>query len=125
MSVAVFDTHAFVKRLTAVGMPEPQAEVLADEQRRLIDDRLATKEDIAQLGASTKEDIARLEAATKADIAHLEATTKGEIARLEVVTKVAAAETRAEILKWMFGTVGFQTLIILGSVFAFVKWIHG
>jgi len=169
LSVAVFDTHAFVKRLTAVGMPEPQAEVLADEQRRLIDDRLATKEDIAQLGASTKEDIARLEAATKADIAHLEATTKGEIARLEattkgeiarleattkgeiarleattkadiahleattkgeiarleVVTKVAAAETRAEILKWMFGTVGFQTLIILGSVFAFVKWIHG
>ena len=35
MKLAVFDTHAFVKRLTAVGMPEAQAEVLADEQMRL------------------------------------------------------------------------------------------
>ena len=32
MAAALFDTHAFVKRLTAVGMPEAQAEALADEQ---------------------------------------------------------------------------------------------
>jgi hypothetical protein len=31
VSVAVFNTHAFVKRLTAAGMPEAQAEALADE----------------------------------------------------------------------------------------------
>ncbi len=29
---AAFDTYAFVKRLTGAGMPEAQAEVLADEQ---------------------------------------------------------------------------------------------
>ncbi|MBF0562075.1 MAG: hypothetical protein HQL37_08655 [Alphaproteobacteria bacterium] len=27
---AAIDTHAFIKRMTAVGMPEPQAEVLAE-----------------------------------------------------------------------------------------------
>jgi hypothetical protein len=32
VSVAIFNTYAFVKRLTAAGMPEAQAEVLADEQ---------------------------------------------------------------------------------------------
>ena len=32
MSAIAFDTHAFIKRLTAAGMPETQAEVLADEQ---------------------------------------------------------------------------------------------
>ncbi len=29
MGTIVFDTHAFVKELTQVGMPEEQAEVLA------------------------------------------------------------------------------------------------
>ena len=29
MSTLLFDTHAFVKELTEVGMPEAQAEVLA------------------------------------------------------------------------------------------------
>ena len=43
MSIIAFDTHAFVKRLTATGMPEPQAEVLADEQAKLIENRVATK----------------------------------------------------------------------------------
>ena len=49
MASIVFDTHAFVKRLTAVGMPEEQAEALADEQAKLIDERLATKADLERL----------------------------------------------------------------------------
>jgi hypothetical protein len=61
MSAIAFDTHAFVKRLTAAGMPEPQAEALADEQRRLIDDRLATKADLEALHAELKRDLAELE----------------------------------------------------------------
>jgi len=49
MSTIVFDTHAFVKRLTAAGMPEAQAEVLAESQAELIDERLATKQDLERL----------------------------------------------------------------------------
>ena len=49
MASTIFDTHAFVKRLTAAGMPEQQAEVLADEQARLMNERLATKADVALL----------------------------------------------------------------------------
>jgi hypothetical protein len=60
LNYTVFDTHTFVKRLTAAGMPEAQAEVLADEQVRLIDDRLATKKDIAKRQAATKVGIAEL-----------------------------------------------------------------
>ncbi len=47
MSAIAFDTHAFVKRLTAAGMPESQAEALADEQSKLIEKQLATKADLA------------------------------------------------------------------------------
>ena len=49
MGATSFDTHAFVKRLTQAGMPEAQAEVLADSQTKLIDEKLATKQDLKKL----------------------------------------------------------------------------
>lgn len=49
MSTLVFDTHAFVKELTRAGMPEEQAEVLARSQAMLIDEKLATKQDLKEL----------------------------------------------------------------------------
>ena len=49
MSAIAFDTHAFIKRLTLAGMPEAQAEVLAEEQAKLIETQLATKADIADV----------------------------------------------------------------------------
>ena len=49
MSTVTFDTCAFVKDLTRAGMPEEQAEVLARSQAALIDDNLATKQDLKEL----------------------------------------------------------------------------
>lgn len=49
MNSVTFDTHKFVKRLTEAGMPLNQAEILAEEQTRLIDERLATKDDLEKL----------------------------------------------------------------------------
>jgi hypothetical protein len=51
MASAIFDTHAFVKRLIAAGMPEQQAEILAEEHARLLGEQLATTQDIALLRA--------------------------------------------------------------------------
>ena len=44
MSTITFDTHEFIKRLKSVGFSEEQAEVLAAEHRRIIEDNLVTKE---------------------------------------------------------------------------------
>ena len=41
-----FDTHAFVKKLTAAGVPEPQAEVHAEALGELVFERLVTKDDL-------------------------------------------------------------------------------
>lgn len=49
MSSLAFDTHAFVKDLTRAGMTEEQAEVLARSQATLIDEKLATKQDLKEL----------------------------------------------------------------------------
>ena len=61
MAAMMFDTHAFVKELTRVGMPEEQAEVLARSQATLIDEKLATKEDLKKLELATKRDLKELE----------------------------------------------------------------
>ena len=46
MSVMTFDTHAYVKKLKAVGIPEEQAEVQAQALADLVTDRLVTKDDL-------------------------------------------------------------------------------
>ena len=56
MSTISFDTRTFVKHLTQAGMPIAQAEVLADSQTRLIDDKLATKHDLNELGSGLSRD---------------------------------------------------------------------
>ena len=46
MSTITFDTHAYVKKLKAVGVPEEQAEVQAQAIADLVTDRLVTKDDL-------------------------------------------------------------------------------
>ena len=49
MSTLAFDTHKFVKELTAAGMTTAQAEVLASSYATLLTDRIATKDDLRAL----------------------------------------------------------------------------
>lgn len=57
MTTAIFDTLAFTKKLKAAGVPEAQAEVQAEAIAELIDQKLATKQDIHRLETSLKRDI--------------------------------------------------------------------
>ncbi|MEO5373197.1 MAG: CCDC90 family protein [Alphaproteobacteria bacterium] len=79
-----FDTHAFIKRMTAAGMPEQQAETVADALRE------SRESDMSQL-------------VTKADL------------------RAEMAETKAEMMKWMIGALGLQTLAILGGLAALIR----
>jgi hypothetical protein len=84
MASAIFDTHAFVKRLTAAGMPEPQAEILAEESTRLVGEQVATKQDIALLRGDL--DLLR------ADITAMEQRIKDQLTiRLGVMLAAAIA----------------------------------
>lgn len=49
MTIIAFDTYSFIKQLTAAGMPEAQAEIIANQQKELIEEKLATKHDIMQI----------------------------------------------------------------------------
>jgi uncharacterized protein len=91
-----FDSLAFAKRLQAGGaFTREQAEMLAEEQAALIDDRLATKEDVALINAN----IEAMRLATEKDI------------------ETATQRTKAEILKWMFG----QTVVIIAAMIGILR----
>lgn len=49
MNTIIFDTHHFIKELVSAGMPEKQAEVIANQQARLINESLSTKRDLKEL----------------------------------------------------------------------------
>ena len=55
MSRFAFDTHAFVKCLTRAGMDEQQAEALVECQTQLINDSLATKQDMEEVKLDIEE----------------------------------------------------------------------
>lgn len=53
MATITFDTHKFVRKLREAGMPEGQAEALAEAQKdafsETLDSQLATKADISRI----------------------------------------------------------------------------
>ena len=54
---AIFDTLAYSKKLKAVGFTEEQAEVQAETFAEIIDEKLATKQDLKELELRLKHDL--------------------------------------------------------------------
>ena len=87
----VFDSHRFVRNLTASGFTERQAEALANEQVQLLNGNLATKTDLASVQTN------------------LEAKLAGVKADLEV----KIANVQANLLKWMFAAFIAQASVVV------------
>ncbi len=87
MSEAIaFDTHRFVKNLTASGFTEKQAEALANEQVQLLNANLATKADILAVKGELE---AKLE------------SVKGDILAVKADLEVKIETVKSDLLKWM------------------------
>jgi len=103
MSAAVaFDTLKFVEKLEAAGVPHAQAKATAEAFAEATSQELVTKADL-------KSEIA----AARAELRETE---------LRIEAKIEA--TKTDIVKWLFGTIGFQTLVILGAVLALARFTH-
>ncbi|EJW11578.1 hypothetical protein A33M_2990 [Rhodovulum sp. PH10] len=135
MTIAAFDTLKFVRALRDKAKMSPeQAEGFADAISEAIQTDIATKSDIA----AVRDDIAAVrgeigvvrgeiaDTATdlRGEIASTAADLRSEIRQCELRLEAKIEATKAELLKWMFGTIGFQTLIILGAVIALARQIH-
>jgi hypothetical protein len=89
-----FDTHAYVKRLTSVGVPEAQAEVHAEAIAGLVNDELATKRDLEDLHIATKRDLEELHIATKRDLEELRIAPQRDLEELRIATQRGLEELR-------------------------------
>ena len=55
---------------------------------------------------------------------HDDLSTKTSLKEAEARLEAMVKASKTEILKWMFGTIGFQTLIILAAVAALSRITH-
>lgn len=46
---------------------------------------------------------------------------KADLREAELRLEAKMESVKAELIKWMFGTIGFQTLIIVGAVVALAR----
>ncbi|MCY3955860.1 MAG: hypothetical protein OXF47_07705 [Nitrospira sp.] len=81
-----FDSHRFVKNLTASGFTEKQAEALANEQVQLLNGNLATKVDILAL---------------KADIEKVRGELELKIENVKGDLELKIESVKSNLLKWM------------------------
>jgi hypothetical protein len=107
MTVAAFDNLKLAQALREADFTPAQAEGAAEAIAAAIQSGLATKANLALM----KSDLTGL-------IAETEAKLRTSIAETEAKLTVAIANGKTDLLKWMFGTIGFQTVVILGAVFA-------
>lgn len=134
-----FDTHAYVKKLRDAGVDERQAEIQSEALVALVEDRLATKQDMYMLKrdltdveSNLRRDMAIIEANLKRDLADVESNLKRDIKELDgkveamkieilakVDTKIEAS--KGDTIKWTAGMFVAQTAIIIGALFAVMK----
>ncbi|HEX4767701.1 MAG TPA: coiled-coil domain-containing protein [Lichenihabitans sp.] len=83
--------------------------------------RAATKADLDSLRAATKTDLESLRAATKTDLDSLRATTKADLRETELRLEARIEAVKSDIIKWVFGAIGFQTVVIVGAAITIAR----
>jgi septal ring factor EnvC (AmiA/AmiB activator) len=125
----LFDTLRYAKRLRSSGFNESQAEVLATLQAEIIEDNLATKQDLKQVEVQIK----GLEAHIKeveARIKEVEARIKELEVRIQEVDahvgrlEVQISKQSTDIIKWVIGLLLVQTGIIVSAFFAVARLLR-
>ena len=109
MNAVTFDTLKLATARETAGFSPQQAKGAATAFAEAIGEQIPTKTDL-------KDAELRLEASIPA--------TKVDLKQTELRLVASISDAKAEILKWMFGTIGFQTIIILGAVVALSRFGH-
>jgi hypothetical protein len=110
MTAAPFDTLKLARALREKAKFTPeQAKGAADAIAEAVQSDLATRSDV--VGAEQRLD-GRIDS-VRADLRQTELRLEGKI-----------AEAKADIIKWMFGTIGFQTIVILGGLVALLRLVR-
>ena len=106
MTAVAFDTLKFARTLREKAKLSPeQAEGSADALVDVLDGNLARKADIRDVQADIQ--------IVRTDIEALRLTTRADIASAKV-----------EMVRWIVGVIGFQTLAVLSAVITLARTPH-
>ncbi|MBF0414141.1 MAG: hypothetical protein HQL79_00010 [Magnetococcales bacterium] len=83
-NAVAFDSYAYVRKLRDAGLTEQQAAIQAEALVSLIEERLTTKKDLAEVEAGLKKDIEKIRADLQRDIKELDAKTETRLKELEL-----------------------------------------
>jgi hypothetical protein len=127
MNALTFDTLKLARRLEAAGFSPEQAAGASAALAETLSEvpGVATKEDVLGLDSKGEANVLRIESKIEVNALRLESKIEVDVLRLEAKIEATKAgleakieATKAEIIRWMSGTIGFQTIIILGAVVA-------
>ncbi len=121
MSTLSFDTHTFVKRLTQAGMPEAQAEVLADSQAKLIDEKLSTKYDLKELETQLTHEMKELETRLTHEMEELETRLTHEMKELETRLTHEMKELETRLALQLTIRMGSMLVVGIGVAATLIK----
>ena len=111
-----FDTHRFVKNLTAAGFTERQAETLAKEQIRLIEGNLATRVDVATVKSDLEIQIQQVKSDLEIQIQQVKSDLEIQIQQVKSDLEVQIQSVKSDLMKWMVGAMTAQTGLLVGLI---------
>jgi hypothetical protein len=117
MTVA-FDTLKLADRLEAAGMPPQQAKGVAAALAETATASLVTREYLDLRLGETEARLRGEIATIRVEVAAIRAEMGG------MATKVELSESKTEILRWIIGAIGFQTIVMIGAVAALIRLLH-
>jgi hypothetical protein len=121
MTAAPFDTLKLARALREKAKFTPeQAEGAADAIAEAVQSDLATRTDV--VGAEQRLD-GRLTGAEQRLDGRVD-LVRADLRESELRLKGKIAEAKAEIIQWMLGTIGFQTIVILGGFVALLGLVR-
>jgi len=146
LTTAPFDTLKLARALRDVHFSNEQAEGMAYAIAEAVQTDLATKSDlremelrldgkIATLGAELRAELGATRTDLRAEIGATRADLRAEIGatRTDLHAEIRAtradlhaeiAASTAELIKWVFGAIGFQTLVILGALITLMRVVR-
>ncbi|BAQ45256.1 MULTISPECIES: hypothetical protein [Methylobacterium] len=122
MTAVAFDTLKLARTLRDKEKLSPdQAEGFAEAISEAVQGDLATKADVKASESALRTDITTVETSLRAevkvvasDIWTMDATLRSEI-------KSQVAEAKTDVINWVVGAIGLQTLVIIGAVITLVR----
>ncbi len=122
MTAVAFDTLKLARTLRDKEKLSPdQAEGFAEAISEAVQGDLATKADVKASESALRTDITTVETSLRAEVKVVASDIRTMDATLRSEIKSQVAEAKTDVINWVVGAIGLQTLVIIGAVITLVR----